>query len=327
MKEKEKLTYSVSLVSQGKHKFYTLTMHIEALARTCFVSTREENPKDGFQRTLDKKRAQEIADYIDSGVGVIPNSIVLSTQDAANLIYSSRNRSVSFEDTPNAFLILDGQHRVYGFRLSKSDLKLRVPVVIFEGLSRTDEARLFIDINTKQKPVPSELLLDIKKLASLENSTEEYIRELFDLLSNDSESYLKGLMSNASKTRGKITRVTFNKSVKPFVEKIIENDPMTLFEVLNSYLGAVKIYFDKIEVNIITKPIIFTATVSLFAKVSSKVKDKYSGNYSVDNFIEVMKPLFEKLSKKPNVLKKPGSSSKKLAEIFENYLDDQPLEF
>src|SRR5579884_3808253 len=59
--------YAARLIRQGKHRFYTLTMPSDVLAETCVVDTREENPEEGFQRVLDSKRAQEIADYIDLG--------------------------------------------------------------------------------------------------------------------------------------------------------------------------------------------------------------------------------------------------------------------
>src|SRR4051812_39977194 len=70
--------YAVSQVTQGKHRFYTLTMPSEVLARTCFVIKREEDPIKGFQRVLDTERAKQIAEYIDTGLGTIPNSIILS---------------------------------------------------------------------------------------------------------------------------------------------------------------------------------------------------------------------------------------------------------
>jgi len=60
-------------------------MEIEILARTCFVSGRDEDPKKGFQRVLDRRRAEEIAYYIDHEKGVIPNSVVLSARDTARL--------------------------------------------------------------------------------------------------------------------------------------------------------------------------------------------------------------------------------------------------
>lgn len=63
--------YSVSLVTQGKHRFYRLTMPSDVLANTCFVTTRDEDPRKGFQRLLDHNRAQQIADYIDMDFGTI----------------------------------------------------------------------------------------------------------------------------------------------------------------------------------------------------------------------------------------------------------------
>jgi hypothetical protein len=44
----ELLRYSVSLVTQGRHRFYTLTVHSDVLARTCFVTTRYDDPKMGL---------------------------------------------------------------------------------------------------------------------------------------------------------------------------------------------------------------------------------------------------------------------------------------
>jgi DGQHR domain-containing protein len=120
----------------------------------------------GFQCLLDKERAQQTAEYIDNGLGTIPNSIILSAQSEAMLKVVGRGKTLEFRDTQKSFLILDGQHRVYGFSLAKTSL--RVPVVVYNGLSCKDESRLFIDINTKQRRVPNELLLDIKQLAEYE---------------------------------------------------------------------------------------------------------------------------------------------------------------
>ena len=151
---------SVSLVRQGDHKFYSLTLPSELLGDTCYVVNREEDPLDGFQRELDAKRATEIAAYIDRGLGTIPSSIILSAQEEADLKYDSKKKTISFLKIPKAFLIIDGQHRVYGFMKAKS--AIRVPVIIYAELSKRDETRLFIDINSKQKGVPTELLLDIR---------------------------------------------------------------------------------------------------------------------------------------------------------------------
>src|SRR5262245_32254063 len=110
------------------------------------------------------------------GFGTIPGSIILSEQPEAKFSYSTQNRTISFKKHPRAFLILDGQHRVYGFHYSKS--RLRVPVVIYNDLSKADEVRLFKDINTNQRPVPNELLLDINRLADTETSEQAMLHDI-----------------------------------------------------------------------------------------------------------------------------------------------------
>jgi hypothetical protein len=53
------ISYTASLVIQGNHRFYTLSMPSDVLAATCFVDPREEDPVMGFQRVLDEKRAMD----------------------------------------------------------------------------------------------------------------------------------------------------------------------------------------------------------------------------------------------------------------------------
>jgi len=45
-----KVSLAARLVTQGRYRFYTLTMPSDVLAETCVVDTREEKPDDGFQR-------------------------------------------------------------------------------------------------------------------------------------------------------------------------------------------------------------------------------------------------------------------------------------
>jgi len=112
-------------------------MDSDLLAANSYVASRQEDPKEGFQRYLNKARALEIAEYIDAGFGTIPSSIVLSAQSDSDFVYDSKNKTINFIPSKYTFLILDGQHRVYGFSLARS--KLRVPVVVYDGLSLEDE--------------------------------------------------------------------------------------------------------------------------------------------------------------------------------------------
>ncbi|MGE9743621.1 DGQHR domain-containing protein [Bdellovibrio bacteriovorus] len=312
MAKKEKLiskTMSISavLITQSKHKFYTCTMHSDLLASCSYVVSRDEDPKKGFQRYLNENRAAEIAEYIDSGFGTIPTSIVLSAQDVSNFTYDSSKKTIKFEVSPHAFLILDGQHRVYGF--SKASSKLRVPVVIYEGLTSEEEVMIFIDLNTKQKPVPNELLLDIKKLAGAEKNTEKYLNDLFDQFRDQKKSCLRGRMSSHKKEAGMISRVNFHTSLNPILSKIQHLEPERVFEVLNQYLSAFIQNTDALGVpNAISNTTILGGVMLLFPEVFQKVKDRFKKDLSKENFSIVMEPVFDEVS--TNSFKKPGNSKK-----------------
>ncbi len=100
----------------------------------------------------------------------------------------------------------------------------RVPVIIYDGLSRRDETRLFIDINSKQKGVPAELLLDIKKLAEYEKSEEELLREIFDTFMQRTSSTLYNYLPS-SKASGKLSRSVFNTALKPLIPTFWQQEP------------------------------------------------------------------------------------------------------
>lgn len=306
----ERVRYSVSLVSQGNHRFYTLTMPTEILAKCCFATNREEDPIAGFQRVLDEKRAQEIADYMDMGFGTIPSSIVLSAQPDAQLEDVGKGKTLEFIFNPHAFLIIDGQHRVFGF--SKARTKLRVPVVIYNNLSKQQESKLFIDINTKQRPVPNELLLDIKKLADDESDQLTTLRELFDAFNSDSESPLLGLLSPASKANGKLSRVTFNAAIKPILSTFANSNISVIYPALRNYLRAFNRGMVGLGVgNTLVNATVFRSVFEIFPEVAQRAMDRYGPKFKDDEFDEVLAPLYART--KATTFTRPPKSHKELA--------------
>lgn len=313
----ERPSFTASLLIQGKHRFFTLSMPSDVLAETCVVEPRNEDPEEGFQRALDRKRAQDIANYIDAGMGTIPTSIVLSAQPEADLKYNRPNRTLSFEKNPRAFLILDGQHRVYGFRLAQQ--RLRVPVVIYNGLSRTEEARLFMDINTKQRPVPNELILDIKRLAETESNSEALMRDVFDNFEKNADSPLLGLMSPSERRKGKVSRVTFNNAMKAIFESFTGASADYVYQVLSAYLLCCKSGLREQTVEeLISNPTMFKALMLLFPTVAERVNDRHPNQFTVSNFDEIIAPMFQRL--KRSDLANPGKSPTPLYETFRKAL-------
>ena len=309
-----KLSFAARIVRQNKYKFYMLTMPSDVLARTCYVTTREKNPLDGFQRYLDSNRAQEIAEYLDSGLGTVPTTIILSAQPEAKLEYNNTAKTLKFNDMKKSFLIIDGQHRVYGFHLASK--VLRVPVVVYTNLTRKIESRLFIDINTKQKAVPNELLLDIKKLARYENESEKLLGDLFDLFNTESDSVLLGVLSPSKRAKGKISRVSFNVAFKTVGDLLSEVETVHSYEIFNSYLS---VFIDGIEKKGVdfekmTVPTFFATVIAFFPDVGTRLSDRFGNEYTEDNFTIILKPFFERISK--NKLANPGNSRTALLEDF-----------
>jgi DGQHR domain-containing protein len=306
--ERKRVKFSASLIRQGKHRLFTCTIPSDILAECSFVSTRDEDPKLGFQRLLDKNRALEIAKYIDSGLGTIPSSIVVSAQPNAKFKELGGGKTIEFEFNPKSLLILDGQHRVYGFSMAKS--VVRIPVVLYNGLSRVEESRLFIDINTKQRPVPNELLLDIKSLAQYETLDEAYLNDLFNLFNSNSSSPLLGILSPSKKVTGKINRVSFNTSLKPILSAFVDKESDEAFKTLAPYIEAFIWGLKKTKSEKrITNPTVLRSIMLFFPEVAQRVKDKF-GKYSFKAFEEILTPFFSKVS--TSKINKSGYSYKEL---------------
>ena len=308
-----RVRYSASLIQQAGKQFYSLTMPTDILSQCCFVTTRAEDQLTGFQRVLDKKRALDIASYIDDKLGTIPGSIILSAQSDAELKLISGGKTIEFTISPKAFLVLDGQHRVYGFTLAAS--AMRVPVVIYSGLTHVEEARLFIDINTKQRQVPNELLLDIKQLAQREGDRDKLLREIFDLFDDDPNSALLGLMSPSSRQKQKISRVSFNLAFKSVISVFSTPQSKAIFTVSNAYVSAFMDVMDQLGIqDRITAPTVFRAIMETFPEVARISAAQHGKSFSKGKFATVISPIAEQITVQK--FSKASVSVKELSSLF-----------
>ena len=307
------VTDTALLVTQGKHRFYSLILPSDVLAATCTVDPRQQNPIDGFQRLLDKRRARDI----DNGFGTAPCAVILSAQPRAQLHYDRASQLLRFRKSQNAFLIIDGQHRIYGFNLAKR--KLSIPVVVYNKLTRAQECQLFMDINTKQRPVPPELLLDIRRLSETETEAEALLHNVFDMFHAREDSALNGLLSPSERRKGMISRVTFNAALKSIDGAFVDATAQDVYSVLNPYLLAcVKgLELHEAQANI-ANPALFKALLLLFPNIAERVADRFGGVYTSGNFEQMLLPFFRRLKK--NELPKPGVGHLALHEHFRKTL-------
>lgn len=242
-------SYPALQLIQNDQRFYFTTIPASDIFPFAFVLRRDDSGVEGFQRALDSGRARDIASYLDNSIGSIPTNIVLSAQESADLQYIRRTKSIKYRRKSAGFLVLDGQHRLFGYGLAKK--KHRVPVAIYEGLSRKEEAALFIDINTNQRGVPAALLLDIKQVAERESQSEATLRKIFNQLNDDKDSALRGLLSASKSVSGKISRVSFNRAVK----EILDDAVMTKLSEAKQY-ELLRSFFNSVERNLKNKSLL-----------------------------------------------------------------------
>lgn len=64
MKEKTATVKVISCIQNG-HEFYSAVIPSNMLKEICFISRRENDSKEGFQRKLNESRAKNIASYLN----------------------------------------------------------------------------------------------------------------------------------------------------------------------------------------------------------------------------------------------------------------------
>ena len=273
-REETKYSYPVLKLHQNGHDIFLTTIPIDDLFPFSFVERFHENPEVGYQRKFDSRRADEIAEYLSTEGESIPSSIVLSAQDVAELSYSSKTKQLSYQRVAEAFAVLDGQHRLWGYQ--KCRIRHRVPVAIYAGLDQQTEARLFLDINNKHKGVPKAHLVNVKSVAGTETETEASLRRLFTQLGRDENSPLRGHLIPGETSPSKLSRTAFDTAVGRALrnESLRKLPSDKQYELILNYLRAVHLELDDKEQ--LAKRNYFGAIFELFDEVLRKAKKDHN---------------------------------------------------
>ena len=154
----------------GGYTYYSFSIEPEKLLKIGYVLHRSEANKNmmpTYQRLIKKKRLQEVRSFINDG-GYFPNSIIISIDsNGKDLVFDQSSSKVDSTISKIGILhipkryrsayIIDGQHRLYGYSDSLYAATNTIPVVAFVNLDRTEQIKLFMDINENQKAVPKSL--------------------------------------------------------------------------------------------------------------------------------------------------------------------------
>jgi DGQHR domain-containing protein len=285
---------AILIAKKDAVELYVSAVKAKQLFAISAVERAEENPDRGYQRFLNLKRAEDIAKYVDGG-NLVPGAIILSAQENAAFTFDPATNFISFLANPRAFLVIDGQHRLYGAHLAQAEIKL--PVSILVGLPFVEEARYFSDINTSQKGVPRTLQLAIQKFLTPADSVDQIRLRFFNALNTRPSSPLANRMSATRTVAGKLTLVPFKTAFDPLLketlfqklssddvrEKMLINFLSATEEVLIGELGN----SDKLS-----NAAFFQALFGALPVIMNQVATKHN-NFKKESFSDVVKALSE----------------------------------
>lgn len=152
----------------GGFTYYSFSVEPEKLLKIGYVLHRNKanvNMMPTYQRLIKKSRLKSVLEFIEDG-GYFPNSIVISIDsekcnfERANTQVGSTLSKVGVLHLPKKYrsaYIIDGQHRLYGYTNSRYKATNTIPVVAFVNLSRSEQVKLFMQINENQKTVSKDL--------------------------------------------------------------------------------------------------------------------------------------------------------------------------
>lgn len=284
------VVYPAIKMSDGDAVHYLTAISAKKLFPACFVARAEEDPQAGFQRTLSEKRAKNIADYLDDG-NIIPGAVILSAKDVAELTFDQSTNTLKYRPGQKAFFVIDGQHRLYGANLAKTDVVLAVSILT--SLDLESEARYFNDINGEQRGVPATLQMEIQKFTKPQGSPDQLRIRVFHELNTRIDSPLANRLSATKSVPGKLTHVPFKNAVQPLFQSTLKNIPEEkIVQLLVSFLSAMEEILVQSQVsrtklsNAAFFQALFYAFPGIFTQVKLQQKD-----FRKDSFKEVLKPL------------------------------------
>lgn len=157
----------------GGFNCYSFSITPDYLLKISYVSHRSKGKRSDvstYQRMLNKARLSKIRQYITDD-GIFPTNIVVNI-DKHRLQFERIHQEGDSEEsgvagwlnirpTYKSAWIIDGQHRLFAYSGHERAAKSRLSVLAFDGLAPSEQAKLFIDINAKQKSVKQSLLQEL----------------------------------------------------------------------------------------------------------------------------------------------------------------------
>ena len=317
----------------GEINIFTFPMKVKDLVQLSYVAVRGRDKEEGaVQRVLNRSRISSIKQYILDG-NMFVNTFVINWTDS-EVTPSFNKNIVTFPLIFSAAQLIDGQHRLEGLKEAMSvspgigNKDVLVSMVI--RLSTKEAAKIFININSEQKPVPKSLIYDLYGVTEDDKNfaitrAGDIAKELNENLKSPYYNLIK--YPGNPRGKGKVDLSTVVSTLKKYVDidgKMSENnirDFNLQSQIIINYFSAIKFFWDKdnlwnnVTQNVFFKASGFTAAVDFFFdNVFSKCVDKK--NFKKEYIISLFDFLSNSLITYNDIKGSDGKTARKL--ISEN---------
>lgn len=162
-------------IKQGNNTMYLLGMHPGLLLKIAYVYRRNSEKSSSYQRLINKERLTNISRFFTSSNDLLLANpvIIVFDQDPdvqKRISYIKEDKSLRFPISFCSAWIIDGQHRIYGFKDhpkyknwdgDEEPNDLKIPVVAFMKLGEVSQNQTFVNINYYQKKIDPVLFNDL----------------------------------------------------------------------------------------------------------------------------------------------------------------------
>ncbi len=252
---------------------YTLVMPVKDLANISYVAVRGKDIENGaVQRVLNRQRISAIKNYV-LGDNLFVNTFVINWTYTESLPIISENE-IELPILYAAAQLIDGQHRLEGIKaamIEKPELADKTIIVSLAiNLETKDAAKIFLNINSEQKPVPKSLIYDLYGVTEEDrNYAISRAGDIARILNEDETSpfYNAIKFPGAARSRGKLESSTVIGTLKEYVEhggKLEEKN----ISSLNSQVSAIQNYFDALKYHADKSKKWSTPTQNIFYKAA-----------------------------------------------------------
>lgn len=233
---------------------YLFTAKVKDILSIYYVAVRGRDTMEGaVQRVLNKRRISSIKDFILDGNMFLNTFILNWTENKFPIIVESEKIKMPIINA--AAQVIDGQHRLEGLKLAvDADPTIgdnEIVVILTQNLSTKDAAKIFVNINTEQKPVPQSLVYDL--FGEFKDQTSNVVRagDIANRLHEDSDSpYYQCIKKpGSSQGVGKVDLSTVVNSIKDYMKPdgILDQYKLSDFEVqykiIFNFLSAIKSFY------------------------------------------------------------------------------------